>query len=102
MIKTRAVEEKADAKKYLYKCLQSTNPQEDRIIRWLLSKHELRTNDTLGLIERGKIHLRMHTSKLIYGILEHLAISVGRIIVELLFCLLEELDIFSQHPYHLP
>ena len=78
------------------------SPQEDRVTRWLLSKHELPTNDTFGLIERGKIPLRMHASKLSYGILEPLAISVDNIVVEVLFRLLEELDLFSQLPFHLP
>jgi len=68
----------------------------------LLSKHELPTNDTLGLIERGKIHLRMHAGKLSHGILEPLVISINDVIVEFLFGLLEELDLLSQLPFHLP
>ena len=75
---------------------------EDRITRWLLSKHDFPTNDTLGLIKGGKIHLRMHAGKFSYDILEHFAISIDNIIVELLFRLLEELDLFSQLLFHLP
>ena len=72
--------------------------QEDWITRWLLSKHEFPINDTLRLCEGGKIHLRMHASKLIHDILEPLAISIDNIVVEFLLCLLEELDLLSEPP----
>jgi len=49
-----------------------------------------------------KIHLRMHTDKLSHGILEPLAISINNVIVEFLFRLLEELNLLSQLPFHLP
>jgi len=44
----------------------------------------------------------MHTDKLSHDILEPLAISIGDVIVELLFDLLEELDFLSELPLHLP
>ena len=66
------------------------------------SLNELPINNAFGLTERGKIHLRMHTGKLSYGILEPLAISIGNIIVELLLRLLEEFNFLGQFPFYLP
>jgi len=43
----------------------------------------------------------MHTRKLSHGILEPLAINIGSVIVEFLFCLLEELDLLNELPLHL-
>jgi len=44
----------------------------------------------------------MHACKLSYGILEPLVISIDNIVVEFFFCFLEELDLLSQLPLHLP
>ena len=76
--------------------------QEDRVTKWSLSQHELPIDDALRLIERGKIHLRMHIGKLRDGILEPLVVSIDSIIGELLLRLLEELNLFGQLPFNLP
>lgn len=68
----------------------------------LFSRHELPINDPIRLCERRKIHLRMHAGKMSHGILKPLAISVDGIVGELFLCLLEELNLLSQLPLHLP
>ena len=68
----------------------------------LFSGHELPINDPLWLCEGEKIHLKMHAGKLSHGILKPLAISVSGVVGELFLCLLEEFNILSQLPFHLP
>ena len=60
------------------------------------SWHELPVNNALGLTEKGKIHLRMHTGKMSNDILKPLSISLSDIVCELLLCLFEGLNLLSQ------
>ena len=52
-------------------------------------------------LEWGKIHLRMHAGNLNHGILKPRAISVGDVVGELFFCLLEEFNLLAKLPLHL-
>ena len=94
----REIKEMTDVHIYMYNVRVI---KKIKLQRRLPSGHELPINDPLRLCERGKIHLMMHAGKLSHGIMEPLVIGISDVIVEFLFCLLEELDLLSKLPLHL-